>query len=508
MRRASNNNQPLIRSRRRRGEGDRVQGVGVSEAARLAIARPRVALWILVFAGPALRTSLLGCALVAEEAIGETFGLSATALAILVESIIFGGLVAVFVVPPLVTKAGIHRVSQSVAIATAVCLAAALVAAPFMSGGMRATAGLFIISTLLGFFAAVLSPITQTLLNDAASADSPFRRSLQSVWSAGQPTGFIVASVVGGLLAERFGWWAALAIPLAFAIASSLALSGRYVAQLPARDQTEVKPNLVEVAWIILALVAFELWSTWGSLSSWIEPGVLASLIATIIISMVAIGRMRRSPQPALSLAPFSIAGFAAATLILFIYQFPTTAEFEVLLLDNLGHMSAEEIGSRTAIGNLGQIAGTALAAVLLLRHQAGLALVTGFALTIFGLTGYALYPWWDGFAFAALTRTVTGFGSGLLTPVLFVLALNRMPASLQLPAGTWLVLAVIGGTEAGLALFEIVLEAATNVAGSQFGGYAAVEIAQLALGAATAIMTACLVLNRRLPLLGGPVEA
>jgi hypothetical protein len=134
------------------------------------------------------------------------------------------------------------------------------------------------------------------------------------------------------------------------------------------------------------------------------------------------------------------------------------------------------------------------------------LALAAGFALTIVGLAGYCLYFWWSGFAFAATTRAMAGFGGGLLTPVLFVIALNRMPAALQVAAGTWLVLGVIGGTEVGLAMFDIVLDLTTALTGSAMRGYLSVEIAQLVLATATAVLTMSLAKRGSLPLMVGAV--
>jgi MFS family permease len=476
----------------------------VSEATTADLGKPRPTLWVLVFAGPALRASLLGCVLVAEGAIGKAFGLSAGTLAILVESIVFGGLLAVFLVPPLIATAGVRRVSFGAAAATVLCLVVILAAAPRLTSSAQATIGLFVVVTLLGFLVAVLSPITQSLLNHSTATDAQARKSLQSVWSAGQPAGFVAAALAGGLLVERFGWWTALTVPLAFALVSALALLDRSMVRLSTQREEVIKPRAMEIVWIVLALAAFEVWSTWGSLRSWIEPGVLAALLATVVISMVAVTRLRRSPHPAVSLAPFSIVGFAAATFVLFIYQFPTTAEFEVLLLNGLGHMPVTEIGNRTAIGNMGQVAGTAIAALLLFRHHVRLALAAGFALTVIGLAGYAIYPWWDNFVFTAVTRTIAGFGSGLLTPVLFVIALNHMPPSLQVAAGTWLVLAMIGGTEVGLALFDIVFDLTSVVAGSPFGGYVAVEIAQLVFATGTALLAVGLAVRGSLPLAVG----
>jgi MFS transporter, DHA2 family, methylenomycin A resistance protein len=466
--------------------------------------RLRPALWLIVFAGPALRTSLLGCLLVAEQALGQAFSLSAETLAILVEGALFGGLLAVFLVPPLVAAAGVRRVAAIATAMTLVCLVFAVAAAPLASDDARATVGLFVVTGLLGFFVALLSPISQTVLNISTMSNDSARHSLQSAWSAGQPAGFIVASLAGGILAEKFGWWATLTVPLGFALMCAVALLDRNIAP-PAAHKTEGhRPSTSEIAWIVLALIAFEVWSTWGSLKSWLAPGVLASLAAAILITAVALNRTRRAAEPAISPKPFAAAGFAAATFILFIYQFPTTAEFEVLLLTQLGHMSADDIGTRTAIGNVGQIAGTALAAALLLRHRLELALTLGFALTIAGLGGYVLYPWWDGFIFTTVTRTIAGLGTGVLTPVLFVLALHRMRATLQVAAGTWLILALIGGTEVGLAVFDVVLKLVTEITGSTVAGYIGVESAQLICGIATALLTVWLVLRGSLPLIAG----
>jgi DHA2 family methylenomycin A resistance protein-like MFS transporter len=448
---------------------------------------------------------LLGCLLVAEQALGRAFALSAETLAILVEGALFGGLLAVFLVPPLVAVAGIRRVALIAAVMTLVCLVFAIAAAPLASNDTRATVGLFVVTGLLGFFVALLSPISQSLLNSATMSSDSARHSLQSAWSAGQPAGFIVASLAGGVLVEKFGWWATLTVPLAFALMCVVALLDRNIAPPAAHKTAGHRPSTSEIVWIVLALVAFEVWSTWGSLKSWLSPGVLASLAAAILITAVALNRTRRAPEPAISPKPFAAAGFAAAIFILFIYQFPTTAEFEVLLLTQLGNMSADDIGTRTAIGNVGQIAGTAAAAALLLRHRVGLALTLGFALTIAGLGSYVLYPWWDGFIFTTVTRTIAGLGTGILTPVLFVLALNRMPAALQVAAGTWLVLALIGGTEVGLALFDVVLKLMTEITGSVVGGYVAVESAQLACGIVTALLTAWLTVRGSLPLTAAP---
>lgn len=465
------------------------------------------ALWILVIAGPAARAALLGGMLVAQSAIGKAFGLDDGVLAILFECIVFGSLLAVFVLPPLVRFAGLRPVSLFASLATVALLASGIALAPEGQAGMAATAALFAAATLTGFSVAVLSPVTQTLLNHATVSDPAGRDSLQSAWSAGQPVGFVLASFAGGLLVDSYGWWTALAVPLLFAAVCAVALLDRGVTG-PAETTASTDdpgPALRELLVVLVALVAFEIWSTWGSLASWGDPGPMLALAVTLGTAAFAVRRLRQSKSPGVSTAAFGVPGFAAAFLILLIYQFPTTAEFEVLLLTELDHLSSAEIGNRTALGNIGQVLGTALAAALMYRSRHHLALMLGFVLTLVGMAGYVAYPWYDGFAYVTATRALAGFGSGLLTPVLFVLALAGMPARLHLPAGSWLVIALIGGTEIGLALFDIVLDLTVAATGTRLTGYLVVETAQLAVAAATAVLAAAIIGRGGLSLTTGP---
>lgn len=468
------------------------------------------ALWVLVVAGPAARAALLGGMLVAQGAVGKAFGLGDGVLAILLECIVFGSLLAVFVLPPLVRWAGIRRVSLAASLGTMVLLGAGILLAPHAQAGTAATAGLFAAATLAGFGVAVLSPITQTLLNNATLSAPAQRDSMQSAWSAGQPVGFVLASFTGGLVVDAYGWWTALAVPLAFAAVCTVALFDRQVTgRAEASSATDdPAPALRELAVVLAALVAFEVWSTWGSLTSWASPGPMLALAATLATAALAVRRLGRSQATGMSAAPFGVPGFAAAFAILLVYQFPTTAEFEVLLLTELDHLSSTEIGNRTALGNVAQVLGTVLAAALMLRNRHHQALALGFALTLLGMAGYVAYPWYDGVVYVTATRALAGFGSGLLTPVLFVMALAHMPARLHLPAGSWLVIALLGGTEIGLALFDIVFDLSVAATGVRLRGYLAVETAQLAVAAATALLAAVLLRRGRLAAAPGQARA
>lgn len=462
----------------------------------------RPSFWMLVTTGPALRTSLIGGILVAEASIGKTFGLSDAQLAILLECLVFGGLLAIFLLPPLVRTLGNRIVSITAAVLAAVFLATAMLVGPLMTHGTAATAGLFGSAVLLGIFVAIPSPVSQSMLNHS-TADAPkLRATLQSAWSAGQPIGFIAAAFIGGLLVEVFGWWAALAVPLVISIVLALSLVHPDT-EHPDRDaMAEARPPFSEIAIVIIAMVAFEIWSTWGSLASWFDPAVLGSMLATIAILAWTVGHMRRVEKPAISMRPFESRGFAAAIAILLLYQLPTTSEFEVLLLTELYNVSDVAIGNRTSVGNAAQVIGSALAAVLLVRGQGRFAIVAGFGAAIIGLASYRLYFHFHGDVLITFTRAITGVGGGLLLPVLFVAAMRGTKPATHFAASTWLVLATIGGTELGLALFEMLLSTGKAMFGSSPVPYRMVESMQLltmmtaGLLATWAISTGRLIVN------------
>ena len=66
----------------------------------------------------------------------------------------------------------------------------------------------------------------------------------------------------------------------------------------------------------------------------------------------------------------------------------------------------------------------------------------------------------------------------------------------------------MIGGTEVGLALFDMDLEIATTASGSELAGYLAVEISQLSVAIATALLAIWLVNRGALPLSSGAKAA
>ncbi len=471
---------------------------GVATSAPPPLAPPGraagLAISVLVVTGPALRTALLGGLLVAEGAMGTAFGLAAEGQAILLEAVVLGNLVAVFLLPAMMQRFGPDRVAAVSALATVAILALGLVAARLGVRPGAVTTGVLLFASLAaGFAVAVLAPVTQILLNHATEGDKRATHALQSLWNAGQPAGFVAASLIAGVLIGPLGWSAALLVPLVLAVVATVALAAYRAGRPGEVKEPPTAPNLGDIVLIVVALVAFELWSTLGTLRSWLEPGSVAALAVLVVAGGLALRRLFTSPAPAISLAPYRDRCFARATLVLFLFQFATTAEFEVLLLADLAKMSAIDLGDRTAIGNIAQIAGTAVAGVMLLRRAALAGLLLGLVLTTVGLASYITYPWADGLLYVTVTRSIVGFGSGLVTPILFTLALGTITSRNHIAAGTWLVIATIAGTEIGLALLDVVLDVANGLGGSARNGYVIVEAVQFLVGLAVAIVGAAL---------------
>ena len=466
------------------------------------------ALAVLVVTGPALRTALLGGLLVAEGAIGQAFGLDAEVQAILLEAVVLGNLLAVFLLPAMMHRFTSGRIGVASAVATVVILALGIASgAVGVHSGPAATVALLLGSLAAGFAVAVLAPVTQILLNRGTEGNRRATHALQSLWNAGQPAGFVAASLIAGLLVGPLGWGAALYVPLILAVVASVAMAACRSARPPREETPPPAAARTEIALIVVALIAFELWSTMGTMRSWLSTGSLAGLAVMVVAGGYALHGLLTSPAPAISVAPFRLRCFAVATLVLFLFQFATTAEFEVLLLADLAKMSAIDLGDRTAVGNLAQIAGTALAGLMLVRRAARAGLLLGLAVTTAGLASYISYPWFDTLLYVTVTRSIVGFGSGLVTPILFVLALTGMGARDQVAAGTWLVIATIAGTEVGLALLDIVLSAATTLSGSARHGYLVVESLQFLIGLVVAGVAAAL-LTAMAPRQGDPAAA
>jgi MFS family permease len=453
---------------------------------------PSFALAVLVVTGPALRTALLGGLLVAEGAIGTAFTLDAEVQAILLEAVVLGNLLAVFLLPAMMHRFSSGRIGVASAVATVVILALGIAAGELgVRSGPAATTALLLGSLAAGFAVAVLAPVTQILLNSGTEGNARATHTLQSLWNAGQPAGFVAASLIAGVLIGPLGWGAALIVPLVLAVVASIAMVASRLGHRVQEATPAPPPDRTEIALIVIALIAFELWSTMGTLRSWLSPSSLGSLAIMLVAGGYALHGLLTSPAPAISVTPFRYRSFAMATLVLFLFQFATTAEFEVLLLADLAKMSAIDLGDRTAVGNLAQIAGTALGGLMLVRRAAGAGLLLGLAITTVGLASYITYPWFDGLFYVTLTRSIVGFGSGLVTPILFTLALAAIGSRDQVAAGTWLVIATIAGTEVGLALLDIVLEVATATGGSARYGYIGVETVQFLIGLAVALAAA-----------------
>jgi hypothetical protein len=230
------------------------------------------------------------------------------------------------------------------------------------------------------------------------------------------------------------------------------------------------------LAAFIAAVIAFEVWSTLGSVAGYLELATLASLVAFIGTAVWVVRAFLQVPRANDGATWWLLAA-------LFVLEVPTTGFFEAAYLFER-HLPAAFVADRATLSAASQMLGTFTAGLLIHRRDASTdALRTAFALlTVAGLATFAAYPWVSDAAYFLWTAAVTGFGSGGLTLLLCVAIVRdagRAALLAALPS-----MAIMLGTEAGLEVLECVLAAARGAGldtGAAFGVLFAAELAAAA---------------------------
>lgn len=446
-------------------------------------ARPAVAalavLGAVALLGNGMKAIVTSTVLVSEATFASFLGIPVARVALLMEAIV-GGMVVALAAYPLLLR----RWSPS-AIGVGACAVAAAAFAAFglvdldRPGAAPRELAAYACLTLGAAAVACLAPTAQALV--ARWPEPGARKALTTVWTGAAPAGFLAAPQLVALLLPAFGlaWYflAFAALPLAL-----LALLLGFAALVPdtARDAGDRVPLPAELLTaFVAAVVAFEAWSTLGSISGYAAPATLAALPV-----LVAAGAWFARSAVRVAGATTLPAGSAWLLGALFALQWPTTGFFEAAFLYRQD-FATSFVADRSTLAAAAQIAGTIAAGALAHRRPAReAALQLAFAgATIAGLAMFALYPWLASRAWYLWTPVLTGFGSGGLT-VLLCLALVRdavrVPLLAALPA-----IAIMVGTEVGLELLELVLATAQAAGLAPTDAFAVLFAAQLALALA-----------------------
>jgi len=408
--------------------------------------------------GNGLKSIVTSTVLVSEARFASFFGIAVERVALLMEAIVAGMVVALALYPLVARRFAVRSVALAAALAGAAAFAAfAAAATTFDATGREVWA--YVCMTLGGAALVWLAPCAQSLVLAWPGADG--RKALTSIWAGATPAGFLAAPqfakwLLPGLgLSAYFAWFAAL--PLAFAL---LVATTAFAAQAARAD--DALPAHLVVAFAA-AVVAFEAWSTAGSVLGYTAAVTLAAL--PVLVAAVAWLVQRARRFAATTSTDAAMWCYAAA---LFALEIPTTGFFEAAFLFDRGLPDAL-VADRATLAATAQVAGTMMAGVALHRARDSAATVAWIscALVVAGVAGYAAYPSYDAAWYFMATAAVAGVGTGALTLVLclaIVHSADRAAALAALPS-----IAIMIGTEFGLELLQGVFAAAQSAATSPF---------------------------------------
>jgi len=422
--------------------------------------------------GNGLKAVVTSTVLVSEAQFATFLGIAVERVALLMETIVAGMVVALAVYPLFLHRYTVRRVAMS---ACAVAAAAFAVFAGVTLAGAtpwQREVAAYACLTLGAAALVCLAPSAQALVSRWPASEG--RKVLTTLWTGATPAGFLAAPQLAKTFLPALGlsaYFAAFAaLPLVL-----LALVAMVAAVLPAegaRDRRSASFPLPVIAAFVGAVAAFELWSTLGSIVGYAAPATLASLpllaAATVWLWRRAAPLPRETP---VTPATWPLLG------ALFVLQMPTTGFFEAAFLFDRG-MSDAFVADRATLYAAASVAGTFAAGLALHRYAGGTRLVaSAWAMAAAGLAAFAAYPWIDDPAYYLWTAGVSGAGVGALTLFLCVAIVTdapRVTIVAALPS-----IAIMIGTEFGLEILQLVFAAAQGAGLAARGAFRVLFVAQ-----------------------------
>ncbi len=472
---------------------DRAAATGSRSATRLVRSPNTFAFVVLAgvaLLGNGLKSIVSSSVLVSEGQFAALLGIAIEQVAVLLELIIAGMVVALAACPLLLQR------MSAWALAIGACLVAAAAFATFALVDLSGQPPVIRAIAAFGCFAlgagalALLAPTAQALVTLAPMP--AMRTTLTSLWTGAAPAGFLVAPQMVKVLLPALGigfyFLGFAALPLVL-----LALLGVLGFALPAVRNAGITVTVLPTHLLlafVAAVVAFEIWTTSGSVSGYATPGTLAGL-ALFAATVFWLARAVKG-----YVFPPSLTGPSGVFLLaLFVLEMPTTGFFDTAWL--VQHQFPESfIADRATLSAAAQIGGTIVASVLVHRRPAAsAALLLGFGgITIAGLAALAAYPWIAHPLYFLWTPAIGGFGVAGLT-VLVCLAVLRDAATHPLLAALPSI-AIMLGTEFGLELLQLVFAVARAAGIGDDGAYGAIFGMQVVF-ALVALRLLCFAIGR-----------
>jgi EmrB/QacA subfamily drug resistance transporter len=264
-------------------------------------------------------------------------------------------------------------------------LAGGLASAPEVLLAARATQGLG---------GALVFPSTLAIIN-TTFAEGRERNRAVAVWGSAGAAGLVIGVLLGGVLTHTFGWEAVFLVNVP--LAGLAALSALRVVSpdpAPEKRRTFDLPGALSatlgVTLLVLALVR-------GPDAGWGSPGILASIVAGLLLlgALAMVERRSRDPLlPARLLTNRSVR-IAIAIALLFAATFGSVLYFLSLYFQNVRGYDALETGIAFLLPTVFVVAGSALAGRLVTRFGLRRTLAAALSLGLLGAAalGLAMSP-------------------------------------------------------------------------------------------------------------------
>jgi MFS family permease len=336
-----------------------------------------------------------------------------------------------------------------------------------------------------GFAVAFFAPLAQLSIS---MLDGERKRAiLTTVWTAAQPIAFLIAPQLVRYVAFDIGtgnyFLLLAALPLIFLAIVPFVFDRAQAEEPTVRTAIPWKPVTV----FILAILAFEAWTTSNSFVG-IESAISLTLMAAFLVISGYMLSQRRKWVPENTDLPRATIFLLA---VLFILEIPTTGLYESAYL--VRHLcSSDLITTRATLGAASQIAAVFLTGALLarwpsMRHSllglSILLLLAGAVATVF-----YRYQGTDVPLFY-MSKMISAAGMGMATTVIVAAAVAASGSNkLVMLAPAFI---IMFGTEVGIEVMEIIFQSSKLAGLDETAAYQAVFMAQVVAVALALLLAA-----------------
>ncbi|MDD3518548.1 MAG: MFS transporter, partial [Chromatiales bacterium] len=442
---------------------------------------------VLVLLNAVAPMVMVGLAL-SEHAIGAALHLDLRSEVLLLEGFVMAVLIVTLLSGPLTARFGIARLlGGSVFGASSILLLLAIHAVWLHDPTSPELAAL---TFLLGAFVAPLSPATQVLAAGMAPEAGRARRLM--LWTGARTGGMIAGALAAGALLAHHDWGTVFLLPLVLLLPALPLLRGLPRTDAPA-SAFDVRGLGLLLAWLVplAVILAFaDGWPGWG-----IAQGIAATVVIGLMLALF-VRHGLHADAPLLRLDVLWLPGVALALLLVFLLNLATTGQYEVLFVQDVLGWPSTAVSWFALAYAFGQLAGVGASSLLTRRVGDAVLVGIGLLILIAGMIGYTRLNPAVGTLATVTPHVLTGFGSGLVLPLLSVIAFRRTPESRRGDVSSLVVFTYILGTELGLDGLGAVY--GHFVPMSQMAGFHAVFVTELGIATLCLLIASTMLLRQR----------